>query len=271
MIVAALQMNTQDNKEANVKTAEDLLDNAADKGAELAVLPELFNFLGPEKQKCAEAEEIPGPTTDRMISKAARHGMYIVAGSITETGPTPDKVYNTCVVIDPDGRIVGKYRKIHLFDIVVEGQKPYRESASVIPGEEAVIVDASPATIGLTICYDLRFPELFCALSDRGAQIITVPAAFTLHTGMAHWETLIRARAIENTSYVIAAAQVGRHPVDRECYGNSMIVDPWGTVVARAPDTESVVAAEVDLEYEEKIRENLPSITHRRRDIRIVR
>jgi predicted amidohydrolase len=176
-------------------------------------------------------------------------------------------VYNTSVFINPEGQIIARYRKIHLFDIVVEGLPPYKESASVAPGEEIVTAETHFGTVGLTICYDLRFPELYCALSNRGSQIISIPAAFTLHTGLAHWEVLIRARAIENLSYVIAAAQVGSHPFNRECYGNSMIVDPWGTVVARAPNMESVAVADIDLDYQDKVRKNLPSLTHRRKEI----
>ena len=267
MLVAAIQMNSQDNKEKNVQSAEKLIDIAAGKGAKLAVLPEMFNFLGLGDQRPAEAEEIPGPTIQRMMHKATQHQMFIIAGSILEVGPTPDKVYNTSVFISPEGQIIARYRKIHLFDIVVEGLPPYEESASVAPGKEIVTVETQFGTVGMTICYDLRFPELYCALSNKGSQIITIPAAFTLHTGLAHWEVLIRARAIENLSYVIAAAQVGFHPVNRECYGNSMIVDPWGTVVARAPSMESVVIADIDLDYLDKVRKNLPSLTHRRKEV----
>ncbi len=267
MLVAAIQMNSQDNKEKNVQSAEKFMDIAAGKGAKLAVLPEMFNFLGPGEQRPKEAEEIPGPTIQRMMDKAIQHQMFIIAGSILEVGPTPDKVYNTSVFINPEGQIIARYRKIHLFDIVVEGLPPYKESASVAPGEEIVTAETHFGTVGLTICYDMRFPELYCALSNRGSQIISIPAAFTLHTGLAHWEVLIRARAIENLSYVIAAAQVGSHPVDRECYGNSMIVDPWGTVVARAPNMESVAVADIDLDYLVKVRKNLPSQTHRGKEI----
>jgi predicted amidohydrolase len=264
MLAAAIQMNSQDDKEKNVQTAERLVDIAAGKGARLAVLPEMFNFLGPGEQRPAAAEEIPGPTTQRMMEKASLHNMYLIAGSILEVGPETGKVYNTSVLIGPDGTILAQYRKIHLFDIVVEGLPPYKESAGVVPGETVVTAETDFGTVGLSICYDLRFPELYCNLSNRGSRIISIPAAFTLHTGLAHWEVLIRARAIENLSYVIAAAQVGTFPVNRECYGNSMIVDPWGTVVARAPSTESVAVAEIDLTYQDRVRKNLPSLTHRR-------
>lgn len=267
MLAAAVQMNSQDDKEKNLQTAERLIDAASEKGAKLVVLPEMFNFLGPAERKPEEAEEIPGPTTERMQNKALQHRIYIVAGSVLEKSPRPDKVYNTSVLIDPQGRIVARYRKIHLFDVVVEGQPPYQESATVLAGSEVVVADAESGRIGMSICYDLRFPELYRSLSERGARIITIPAAFTLRTGMAHWEVLVRARAIENQCYVIAAAQVGSHPVNRECYGNSMIVDPWGVVLARAPDEETVILAELDMARLEKIRTNLPALAHKRQGI----
>ena len=267
MRVAAVQMNSQDQKEKNVQTAERLIGVAADRGAKLVVLPEMWNFLGPGEQRPQEAEEIPGPTTERMIALAVQHKIHVIAGSILEKGPAAEKVYNTSVFIGPEGQIIARYRKIHLFDIVIEGLPPYEESASIAPGKDIVTAETPFGTVGMTICYDLRFPELYCQLSNRGSQIITIPAAFALHTGLAHWEVLIRARAIENLSYVIAPAQIGSHPVNRECYGNSMIVDPWGTVVARAPSTESVAIADIDLEYLNKVRKNLPSLAHRRNDI----
>ena len=217
MLAAAIQMNSQDDKEKNVKTAERLIDVAADRGARLAVLPEMFNFLGSGDQKLEQAEEIPGPTIERMMAKANQHSMTIIAGSILEVSPDASKVYNTSVLIDTQGNIQARYRKIHLFDVVVEGQPAYEESASVLPGEEIVTAETDGVTIGLTICYDLRFPGLYCRLSNSGSQIISIPAAFTLHTGLAHWEVLVRARAVENLSYVIAAAQVGVHSVNREC------------------------------------------------------
>jgi predicted amidohydrolase len=267
MLVAAIQMNSRDNKEENIQAALRLIDVAAGKGARLAVLPEMFNFLGPGERRLQEAERIPGPTIQRMVEKAKEHRIYLIAGSILETSHTPDKVYNTSVLIDPEGQVVARYRKIHLFDVVVEGQPPYEESAYIFPGREVVAANIEGATIGMTICYDLRFPELYRALSSRGAQIISIPSAFTLHTGLAHWEALVRARAIENQSYVIASAQVGSHPINRECYGHSMIVDPWGTALGCAPNEEWVVAVEVDLEYLAKVRRNFPALSHRRQEI----
>ena len=197
MLAAAIQMNSRDDKEENLRSAERLIDIAAQKGAKLAVLPEMFNFLGPGELKPLEAEEIPGPTIQRMAQKAVEHRIYIVSGSILEKSQVPGKVYNTSVLIDPRGQVAARYRKMHLFDVVVEGQPPYEESATVLPGDEAVAADAEFGTIGLTICYDLRFPELYRAVTHRGARIISIPAAFTLHTGLAHWEVLVRARAID--------------------------------------------------------------------------
>jgi len=265
MLAAVIQMNSRDNKEENLRSAERLIDMAAQKGAKLVALPEMFNFLGPGDRRPGESEEIPGPTILRITQKAVQCGIYIIAGSILEKSEVPDKVYNTSVLIDPKGQVLARYRKIHLFDVVVEGQPPYEESATILPGDRIVTADIECGTVGLTICYDLRFPELYRALSSQGAQIISIPAAFTLHTGMAHWEVLVRARAIENQCYVIAVGQVGRHPIDRECYGNSMIVDPWGSVLACAPNMESVVCAEIDMEYLVKVRKNLPALEHSRR------
>jgi len=267
MLVSAIQMNSRDNKEENLRSAERLIDLAAERGAGLAVLPEMFNFLGPSERRPEEAEEIPGPTIQRIARKAVQHRMYIIAGSILEKSESPDKVYNTSVLVDPLGQAAARYRKMHLFDVVVEGQPPYRESAAVLPGDQVVVAEIELGAVGLTICYDLRFPELYRALTNRGAGIISIPAAFTLHTGLAHWEVLVRARAIENQCYVIAAAQVGVHPVSRECFGNSMIVDPWGTVLACAPNEESVVCAEIDPAYLAKVRKNIPALTHRRREL----
>jgi predicted amidohydrolase len=267
MLAAAIQMNSQDDKEKNIRSAEYLIDIAAERGANLAVLPEMFNFLGPRERRPFEAEQIPGPTIQRIMAKAVQHHMGIIAGSILESSPQPGKVYNTSVFINSAGHIIARYRKLHLFDVVVEGQPPYEESATIIQGDEIVVAETDLGKLGFTICYDIRFPQLYCQLSNLGAQIISLPAAFTLHTGLAHWEVLIRARAIENLCYVIAAAQVGLHPVDRECYGNSMIVDPWGTVLARAPTKESVIIAAIDLHYLHKVRSNLPSLTHRRNDL----
>lgn len=264
MLVAAIQMNSQENKELNITKAERFIDEAVERGATLVGLPEYFNFLGSDKEKLAQAEPIPGPTIERLAAKARAYGIYLHCGSIPERGERTDKVYNTNVLLNPQGEILAKYRKIHLFDIALEGQPSYRESATIQAGEEAVVVETDFAPIGLSICYDLRFPELYRRLAVQGAKIIFIPAAFTLYTGKDHWEVLIRARAIENQAYVIAPAQVGAHGGGkRACYGKSMIVDPWGTVLAKAPDKEGVIVADLDLEYLEKLRKELPSLTNR--------
>lgn len=264
MLVAAIQMNSQENKELNVLKAERFIDEAVERGATLVGLPEYFNFLGSDKERLAQAEPIPGPTIERLATKAQSYGIYLHCGSIPEKGERADKVYNTNVLLNPQGEIIAKYRKIHLFDIALAGQPSYQESATIQAGEEAVIVETDFAPIGLSICYDLRFPELYRRLAVQGAKIIFIPAAFTLYTGKDHWEVLIRARAIENQAYVIAPAQVGTHGGGkRACYGKSMIVDPWGTVLAKAPDKEGVIVADLDLDYLEKLRKELPSLTNR--------
>jgi len=267
MYVAAIQMNSQDNKEENLGKAEKFIDEAASKGASLVVLPELFNYLGLDENMPSQSEYIPGLTIERMITKAQQYKIFVLCGSILEKDKNGDRSFNTSVLIDPSGKIIAKYRKIHLFDVEIEGGVVYQESAFIKPGNKVVTVNTKLATFGLSICYDLRFPELYRRLSFNGAQIIFIPAAFTLQTGKDHWEALIRARAIENQAYVIAPNQVGFHPKNNQCYGKSIIVDPWGTVMAKASDREMVIYAELDLMYQEKIKEKLPSLLHKREDI----
>jgi predicted amidohydrolase len=262
LLAAAVQLNSQEKKEINLKKAEGFIDEAAKLGAKIVGLPEYFNFHGSEILENAEA--IPGPTIDRLAVKARANAIYLHCGSIPEKGESEEKVYNTNVLLNPKGEIIAKYRKIHLFDISLEGQPAYKESATVQAGSEVIVVETDIDTIGLSICYDLRFPELYRRLVAGGAKIIFIPAAFTLYTGKDHWEVLIRARAIENQAYIIAPAQVGTYGGGtRACYGKSMIVDPWGTVLAKAPDKEGVIVADIDLEYLEKIRLELPSLANR--------
>jgi predicted amidohydrolase len=263
MRAAAVQLNSTDDKQRNLATADRLMREAAGQGAELVVLPEKFNVLGTHDDYVAGAETLDGPTVGWARELAQELGIDLVAGSIVERREGREKLSNTSVHVGPDGELKAVYRKIHMFDVVVGGQT-YRESESEEPGDELVVSEtADQVPLGLSVCYDLRFPELYRILAIKGARVITVPAAFTKVTGQAHWEILLRARAIENQAFVVAADQVGSHPPDKESYGGSMIVDPWGEVLARAPDDECVVSAELDLSRQDEIREQLPSLANR--------
>ncbi|MBJ7458343.1 MAG: carbon-nitrogen hydrolase family protein [Thermoleophilaceae bacterium] len=264
LIAAAVQMNSQADKAANVARAHALVREAAGKGATLVALPEKFNLLGNTRDYFAGAESLDGPTITGLSELAAELKIDIIAGSIVEQIEGRDKLANTCVHIATDGAIRAVYRKIHMFDVEVDGQV-YRESDHEDPGNEIVTTElAGGQLLGLTVCYDIRFPELYRILATRGALIETVPAAFTYKTGEAHWELLLRARAVENQLFVVAPNQSGNHDGDRRSYGNSMIVDPWGTVLARAGDEgEVVVAAELDFAAQSAIRDKLPSLANR--------
>ena len=267
MRVALIQMNSQNDPEVNLREATRLLDAAAAEGADLAALPELFLYLGPASEHRRVAEPVPGPTTEHLAVLAARHRMYILGGSLLEGVPAEARCFNTSTLFDRAGRLIARYRKIHLFDVDLPGQAPYRESASMAAGTEVVTADTEFGRVGMSICYDLRFPELYRALAAQGAEVIFAPAAFTLHTGKDHWEVLLRARAIENQAYVVAPAQVGLHPPGRECYGNSLVADPWGTVLARAPHRVGITLATLDLAYPKEVRRQLPALSHRRREL----
>ena len=265
MRIAVVQINSRNDKEANIRRAEELIDRAATTGARVVALPEYVNFLGPRDEQAGVPETIPGPITGRFASKAKEHGIYVLGGSIHEHSNVPDKSYNTSVLIDPNGEIIAKYRKIHLFDIDLTGNVSANESSSILPGDEIVTAEIDGHTVGLTICYDLRFPELYRLLALRGAEVLFVPAAFTMFTGKDHWHTLLKARAIENQAFVVAPGQIGAHePNDSRCYGHSLVVDPWGTVLADSPDQEGVVTADLDFEYLAKLRKQLPSLANRR-------
>ena len=268
MRIALCQVNAGDDPEANRKVAGELLDAAAEGGAELAGLPELFTYLGPTSRHADVAEPIPGPTSEWLREIAARHGMWILGGSFLEADG--GGVFNTSLLLDHRGEIVASYRKIHRFDVDLPGQPPIRESATVAAGDRLVTVDTEFGVIGLSICYDLRFPELYRALAGRGAVLLFVPAAFTLETGRDHWEVLLRARAIENQAFVVAPAQWGawgRPEDNRRCYGRSLVADPWGTVIATAPDGVGVTFADLDLAAIERVRGRLPALSHRRPDV----
>lgn len=262
--VAVVQMNSRDDKAANVATAMRLIDEAATGGARLVALPEVWAYLGPDSENYATAEPIPGPLTERLAAKAREHGIWLHAGSVLERAGEDGRLLNTTVVFAPDGSMAARYSKIHMYDVVLDGVATYMESATVTPGDEIATVEIDGWTVGLAICYDLRFPELFRILALRGAEAIVLPAAFTMTTGKDHWEVLIRARAIENQLYMIAPGQVGQHPPGNWCYGRSIVVDPWGTVVATAPDAETVMIADLHRDRIEGVRRQVPSLANRR-------
>jgi deaminated glutathione amidase len=263
-LVAAIQMSSGNDKAANLENADRLIRLAAARGARLVALPEVFNWRGKRTEEAAAAESLEGVTLTLMAGLARELEIHLVAGSITEDAPGEPKRYNTSVLIGPDGRQIAVYRKIHLFDVDLPGRVTIKESDAKLAGAEVVWAPTALATIGLSVCYDLRFPELYRRLAFAGARIITIPSAFTFPTGEAHWDVLIRARAIENQCYVIAPAQFGPNVHGFSDYGNSMIVDPWGRVLARAADMEGVVIAPVDLEYLERVRRELPSLANAR-------
>lgn len=265
--VGVCQMDSKDNKEKNVERALELIDEAAEAGADLVSLPEVFTCIGPRETMREHAEPIPGPTTEKLAARAKEHGIHVHGGSFFEVAETDGKVHNTSVLIDDSGTILDSYRKLHLFDVEIDDEVENRESELVEAGDEIVTVETDLATMGLSVCYDLRFPELFAALSNAGAEVIFVPAAFTLHTGKDHWEPLLRARAIENQAYVVAAGQIGPKPDSPTTYGKSLVADPWGNVVARASDREGVFTADLDPELVETIRWELPSLEHKRHDV----
>jgi predicted amidohydrolase len=265
--VAVLQMNSGEDKAKNVETALRLIDDAAATGARLVVLPEIWTYLGNDEGNRANAERIPGPVTDALAAKAKQHGIYLHGGTVLEKRDGEPKLFNTTVVFDPSGELVAQYSKIHMFDVVLDGVASYKESNTVQRGEEIVTFDMDGTTVGLAICYDLRFPELFRILTLRGADVIVLPAAFTMTTGKDHWEVLIRARAIENQVYMVSCGQYGPDSSGKWCYGRSLIADPWGTVVATAPDREFVLQATVDLDYLQKVRRQVPSVQNRQADL----
>lgn len=265
--IAVLQMNSGEDKAKNVETALRLIDQGAETGARMVVLPEIWPYLGDDAGNRANAETIPGPVTDALAAKAKQHGIYVHGGSILEQRSGEPKLFNTTVVFDPNGELVAQYSKIHMFDVVLDGVASYRESNTVQRGEEIVTFDLDGTTVGLAICYDLRFPELFRILRLQGAEVIVLPAAFTMTTGKDHWEVLIRARAIENQVYMVTCGQFGPDSSGKWCYGRSMIADPWGTVLATAPDRETVLTATVDRDYLRKIRRQVPSVENRQADL----
>lgn len=262
---SAIQLNSQPDVAKSLSDAKSLVEKAAEQGAELICLPENFAFLGDEREKFERAKEIAKAVEDQLPEWAERLGVSILGGGYPASAGE-GKIFNRSILILPDGSVAASYNKIHLFDVEVSQEETYRESATVQGGEPEAFVfenDHLPA-IGFSICYDVRFPELYRSLVDKGAKILTVPSAFTRPTGEAHWEVLLRARAIENSAFVIAPAQTGQHGKKRETYGHSMIIDPWGRVMADLEKDTGCITVEIDLGILADIRQKLPSIEHRK-------
>jgi predicted amidohydrolase len=260
--VALVQLDAGSDPEANIQEATRLADQAAAEGARLIALPEYLQYRGSDDGYRASAQPIPGPFSDAFAAVAKARKVWILAGSLAESGPE-GRPYNTSALIDPTGTIAATYRKIHLFDIALEDGPSDRESERVTAGDRAVVVDLDDTKLGLSICYDLRFPELYRALAGAGAEVFAVPANFLERTGRDHWEVLLRARAIENGAYVIAPAQIGSSS-GVAAHGRSMVIDPWGTILAQAADEVAIIHAELDLERVASIRRQIPVLANRR-------
>ena len=264
MRVAAVQLCSTDDVAANLKIVRELVGEAAAGGAEFVALPENLAFLRREGLPIPCAQGLEGEIVTTLRELARQHGVRILGGTFPEAIAGDSRVYNTSVLVGPDAEIEAVYRKIHLFDVKLGAGADFTESASVAPGEEVVVAAIPFGGVGLSVCYDLRFPELYREMAARGARLLCVPAAFTRETGKDHWEVLLRARAIENQCFVVAPAQCGQHSPERASYGRSLIVDPWGLVLAQAADRPGVIAADCDLEDLERVRRRLPALSHRR-------
>jgi len=263
-LAAAVQMLAGDDKAANLAEAERWIRAAAAQGARVVALPEVFIWRGEKKWEREFAEPVPGPASGVMAGWARELGIYLLGGSMLEEIPGSPKAYNTSLLFDPLGNLLASYRKIHLFDVDLANGVSARESDTRAFGDGIVVAKTELCDMGLSVCYDLRFPELYRALVAKGARLIFVPSAFTAYTGQAHWETLLRARAIENQVYIIAPDQFGKSANSFETHGHSMIVDPWGKAIAVLPDGPGIAMAEIDLDYLARIRAELPALDHRK-------
>jgi deaminated glutathione amidase len=268
MIVAVVQLNSQENVASNLARARHWMAQAAAAGAKLVVLPENFAFMGEEPAKREVAERLdsarPGPILGALVEIATGHRIWVIGGGLPEKSDDPARPYNTSVVVDSSGAIAATYRKVHLFDVSLADGTSACESAATSAGADAVTAEVLGTKVGLSICYDVRFPELYRKLVDQGARVVTVPAAFTLTTGKDHWHALLRARAIENQVYVLAPGQHGRHPRGRQTYGKSVIIDPWGEVIAQCSEGEGIAVGRLDFDYQDRVRASLPSLLHRK-------
>jgi predicted amidohydrolase len=264
LVAAALQMTSRADAQENLAAAQALVEQAAARGARFVALPENFAFLRGEGEVVPEPQALDGPWVRRMAELARRLELSLLLGSLPEAIPGDSRVYNTSLLLGPDGRTLAVYRKIHLFDVELPGAAPLQESRAVAPGSEPVVAETPFGGLGLSICYDLRFPELYRMLTRRGARVLAVPSAFTERTGKDHWEVLLRARAIENLAYVVAPAQVGTHAPGRASHGHAMIVDPWGAILAQVADGAGLALAELDFERQDRVRRSLPALAHAR-------
>lgn len=266
--VAAIQMVSTADLKTNLDAAAGLIASAVASGARLVVLPENFPLMGrTERDKVAIREPFgSGPIHNFLSSTARAHGIWLVGGTIPLEASAPDKIRAASLLYDDQGVCVARYDKIHLFDVMIEGRERYQESATIEPGGEVVVTPTPFGRIGLSVCYDLRFPELFRSMLDRGVEIITIPSAFTATTGRVHWEALLKARAVENLCFVIAPNQGGRHANERETHGHSMILDPWGQILARVESGPGVAWADIDLQRLRTVRSHFPALAHRRLD-----
>lgn len=262
--VGIIQLNTQSDLYENLNKIGKMVEEAAENGVKLVSLPENMNQITKNKEDFV-IEEIPGKTIAYMADLAKKYKLWIHCGSIKEYNSN-GKPFNTTIMLNPDGEIVGKYAKLHLFDVDLDDGGSFKESDKNSPGNDVVNVETEIGNLGFTICYDIRFPELFRLLTLNGAEVIFVPANFTYQTGKAHWSTLLRARAIENGVYILATGQCGQKP-NVLAFGHSMIIDPWGTVLAEAQEEETVIYAEIDLDYIPKVRNEVPSLSNRRSDV----
>jgi len=265
-LAAVVQLNCTSDEQANWESARSLIERAASQGARFVATPENTNYLGPHAEKVRRAEPLDGPTCARFADLARRLGIHLLLGSYNEKSDEAERCYNTSVLFGPDGAILATYRKMHLFDVDVPGGVRFAESDTCKPGDSVTVADTELGRFGLSICYDLRFPELYRRMTDQGARMLMIPSAFTLATGKDHWEPLLRARAIENQCYVLAPAQHGDHDDAglKASWGHAMIVDPWGIPVATASDGPGIALAEIDLDRAERVRRAIPVSTHRR-------
>ena len=264
--IGVIQLDSQNDKGKNLKQICAFIDEAAARGAKLVALPEVMNCIGDNVGEGGQAESIPGYSTEILAAKAREHGIFVHCGSLREAIPGETRSYNTTVLLNPLGEVAATYRKLHTFDVSLADGTVANESERIKPGKEIVTAETELGTLGFSICYDIRFPELYRLLAMKGAQVIFTPANFTITTGKDHWEAILRTRAIENGCYIVAPAQMGKKPKFTS-FGSSLVVDPWGVVVARSAERPGVTIAEIDLDYSDNVRAQIPSLKNRRADV----